>query len=54
MSRENNKFLTSVYRKPTFNEVFTNFESFVPDMHKRGLIELYFVEVLDQASLTPI
>ena len=31
---ENNKLVTSVYRKPTFSDVFTNFESFI-----RGLIE---------------
>ena len=36
---ENNKFVTSVYRKPTFGGVFTNFERFIPEMHKRGLIE---------------
>ena len=36
---ENNKFVTSVYRKPTFNAVFTNFESFIPDKHIRGLTE---------------
>ena len=39
VSRENNKFATSVYLKPTFSGVFTNLESFIPDMHKRGLIE---------------
>ena len=39
ITRENNKFVTSVYRKLTFNGVFTNFESFVPEIHKRGLIE---------------
>ena len=39
ISRENNKFMTSVYRKPTFSGVFTNFESFIPDIYKRGLIE---------------
>ena len=39
ISRENNKFVTSVYRKPTFSGVFTNFESFIPDIYKRGLIE---------------
>ena len=44
---ENNEFVTSVYRKPTFNRVFTNFERFIPDMYKRGLIELCFIEVLD-------
>ena len=31
--------MTSVYRKPTFSGVFTNFESFIPDIYKRGLIE---------------
>ena len=36
---ENNKFVTSVYRKPTFSGVFTNFESFIPGMHERELIE---------------
>ena len=36
---ENNKFVTSVYHKPTFSGVFTNFESFIPEMHKRGLLE---------------
>ena len=39
ISRENNKFVTSVYRKPTFSVVFTNFESFIPDIYKRGLTE---------------
>ena len=38
ITRENNKFVTSVYRKPTFSGVFTNFESFLPEMHERGLI----------------
>ena len=31
--------MTSVYRKPTFTGVFTNFQSFIPDIYKRGLIE---------------
>ena len=31
--------MTSVYRKPTFSGVFTNFESFIPDIYKRGLVE---------------
>ena len=31
--------MTSLYRKPTFCGVFTNFESFIPDMDKRRLIE---------------
>ena len=36
--RDNTKFSTSVYRKPTFSGVFSNFESFVPLYMKRGLI----------------
>ena len=39
ITRENNKFVTTVYRKPTFSGVFTSFESFISEMHKRGLIE---------------
>ena len=40
ITRGNNKFVTSVYSKPTFSSVFANFESFIPDMHKRSLIEI--------------
>ena len=36
--RENNKFTTSVFRKPTFSGVFTNFDSFIPISHKHGLV----------------
>ena len=36
--RENNKFTNSVYRKPTFSGVFTNFESFIPNSYKYTLI----------------
>ena len=39
ISLENNKFVTSLYRKPRLNGVFTNFESFISDISKRGLIE---------------
>ena len=36
--RKNGKFVTSVYRKPTFSGVFTNYESFIPAYQKRGLL----------------
>ena len=36
--RKNGKFVTSVYRKPTFSGVFTNYESFIPTHQKRGLL----------------
>ena len=34
----NGKFSTTVYRKPTFTGLFTNFESFIPITYKQGLI----------------
>ena len=36
--RKNGTFVTSVYRKPTFSGVFTNYESFIPTYQKRGLL----------------
>ena len=38
INRYNNRFLTSVYRKPTFSDVFTNLDSYVPLSYKSGLI----------------
>ena len=38
VSRSENKFITSLYRKPTFSGVYTNFNSFIPINYKRGLI----------------
>ena len=31
-------FTTSLYRKPTFSGLYSNFESFMADSYKRGLI----------------
>ena len=36
--RENNKLTTSMYRKPTFGGVFTNFKNCIPTVHKFGLV----------------
>ena len=36
--RKNGKFVTSVYRKPTFSGVFTNYKSFIPTYQNRGLL----------------
>jgi hypothetical protein len=36
--RVNGNFETSVYRKPTFTGLFTNFESFLPTAYKKGFI----------------
>ena len=44
--RKNGKFVISIYRKPTFSGIFTNYESFIPTYQKRGLYTHYFIEVL--------
>ena len=36
--RSGHQFITSVFRKPTFSGVFTNFGSFIPELYKRNLI----------------
>ena len=41
ISCKNKKFVT-VYCIPTYRRLFTNFESFIPDIHKGGLIEAFF------------
>ena len=38
VSRECNGFVTSVYRKPTFSGVYTNFDSYIPTSYKSGLV----------------
>ena len=42
ITRENNKLMTSVYRKPTFSRVFTNFGSFIPKSNKNNLLFTYY------------
>ena len=41
--RVNNKFTTSVFRKPTFSDVFANFDSFIPISYKHGLINTLII-----------
>ena len=38
ITRDNNKFMISVYCKPTFSGVFTNFGSFIPKSYKYNLL----------------
>ena len=38
VSREKGKFVTTVYRKPTFSGVCTYFESFLPTVYKFGMV----------------
>ena len=36
--REQGKFTTSIYRKPTFSGVYSNFERFLPSVYKFGMV----------------
>ena len=38
IDRNNNKIVTSIYRKPTFTGVYTHFHSFLPSVYKIGLL----------------
>ena len=38
--REKGKFVTNVYRKRTFSGVYINFDSFIPETYKTGLIQI--------------
>ena len=45
VSREKGKFVTTVYRKPTFSGVYTHFESFLPTVYKLVWFILLFIVV---------
>ena len=36
--RKRGNFTTTVYRKPTFSGVYSNFESFLPSVYKFGMV----------------
>ena len=38
VSREKGKFVTNVYRNPTFSSVYTHFESFLPTIYKFDMV----------------
>ena len=38
ITRQNNRFVTSIFRKATFSGVFTNYDSFISDTYKIGLV----------------
>ena len=50
ISRENGKFLTTVYRKSTFSGVYTHFESFLPSTHKFGMLYVLVYRCLTLCS----
>ena len=50
VSRSNGKFTTSVYRKPTFTGLFTNFHSFIPLNYKHSLVSCLLHRVFKLCS----
>ena len=44
--REQGKYTTTVYRKPTFSGVYTHFDSSLPNTHKIGMIYKMFPYML--------
>ena len=50
ISRSQSKFNTSVYRKPTFNGLFTNFHSFIPRTCKRCLVSCLIHRIFNLCS----
>ena len=40
-TRQNKRFVTSIFRKATFSGVFTNYDSFISDTYKIGLVHLF-------------
>ena len=51
ITRTSNGFKTSVYHKPTFSEVYSNFNSFISEEYKVGLI---FTLLFGRFQLFPI
>ena len=50
ISRSSGKFTTSVYRKPTFTGLFTNFQSFIPLTYKRSLVSCLLHRIFNLCS----
>ena len=40
ITRQNKRFVTSIFRKATFSGVFTNYDSFISDTYKIGLVHI--------------
>ena len=43
ITRQNKRFVTSIFRKATFNGVFTNNDSFISDTYKIGLVDTFLL-----------
>ena len=50
ISRSESKFATSVYCKPAFTGLFTNFHSFIPNTHKQNLVSCLIHRIFNLCS----
>ena len=50
ITRFNQHFITSIYRKPTFSGIYTNFGSFIPDIYKRNLVSTLLFRIFTICS----
>lgn len=48
--RSDRHFVTSIYRKPTFSGVYTNYCSFIPDLYKRNLVSTLLFRIFTICS----
>ena len=48
--RSNQHFVTSIYRKPTFSGVYTNYSSFIPDLYKQNLVSTLLFRIFTVCS----
>ena len=46
----NHQFVTSIYRKPTFSGVYTNYSSFIPDLYKQNLVSTLLFRIFTVCS----
>ena len=50
VSRIDSSFTTSIYRKPTFSGVYTNYASFIPDLYKLNLVSTLLFRIFTVCS----
>ena len=50
IDRKDNNFETLIYRKPTFSGVYLNFNSYVPEIYKKGLINCLIYRIYKLCS----
>ena len=50
ITRKNKRFVTSIFRRATFSGVYTNYDSFILETYKIGLVHTLLLRVLKICS----